>query len=74
MSKTIHYIQNGQEHAAVLNGAVPSSPFALKLMLANHLGAPDPNLNSSGPEATDEELVDSRLRAIGITHFEILDR
>ncbi|MCY1304954.1 hypothetical protein ACFPU0_02955 [Pseudomonas sp. GCM10022186] len=74
MSKVIRYTLKGQEQVSVMNGSVPSDPVALKVLVANYLAAPHADREKFGPDATVEELVDSRLKAAGVTAFEILDR
>ena len=69
MNRSIKFTKDGKDHVYVPNSPLPGDPLMLKVMIANHLNAPQIERRGA---VTDEELVDSRLAAIGVSNFEVV--
>lgn len=65
MATVVSYRVGDDSKVVVMEGAGGLPDLQVKVLLANHLGAPDADHKGPGSNASVDELVDSRLAAVG---------
>lgn len=71
MATVVSYRVGDDSKVVVMEGAGGLPDLQVKVLLANHLGAPDADHKGPGSNASVDELVDSRLAAVGVEDLSI---